>query len=286
MRVCGWSSSIEASSLPRHPARSKPFRWSDRRARPQACNLGRSARVAQLVEHFTCNEDVAGSIPASGSRVSHGPFGSRPRVGIVRERVGTRQDLARQPGANEEACMLSDFKKFVLRGNVVDLAVAVVVGVAFTAMITAFVADFITPLIAAIFGKPRLLRPDLHRQPLEVQVRVVPQRAAVVPHRGDGRVLRRRGAAHRAHAPAQRLPREEPRARDAGVPGVPERHSGRGTAVRLLHVRGGGRRLNGWPLSDMARRLRWRELVLTCPAPAVPAGGPPRSRRPRRPRRR
>jgi large conductance mechanosensitive channel len=49
--------------------------------------------------------------------------------------------------------MLSDFKKFVLRGNVVDLAVAVVVGVAFTAMVTAFVADIITPLIAAIFGK-------------------------------------------------------------------------------------------------------------------------------------
>jgi large conductance mechanosensitive channel len=50
--------------------------------------------------------------------------------------------------------MLSEFKKFVLRGNVVDLAVAVVVGVAFTAMITAFVADLVTPLIAAIFGKP------------------------------------------------------------------------------------------------------------------------------------
>jgi len=50
--------------------------------------------------------------------------------------------------------MLSDFKKFVLRGNVVDLAVAVVVGVAFAAMVTAFVADIITPLIAAIFGKP------------------------------------------------------------------------------------------------------------------------------------
>jgi large conductance mechanosensitive channel len=50
--------------------------------------------------------------------------------------------------------MWSDFKKFVLRGNVVDLAVAIVVGVAFTAMITAFVADLITPLIAAIFGKP------------------------------------------------------------------------------------------------------------------------------------
>ncbi len=50
--------------------------------------------------------------------------------------------------------VLSDFKKFVLRGNVVDLAVAVVIGAAFTAVVTAFVADFITPLIAAIFGKP------------------------------------------------------------------------------------------------------------------------------------
>lgn len=49
--------------------------------------------------------------------------------------------------------MLSDFKKFVLRGNVVDLAVAIVVGLAFTAMVTAFVKSFITPLIAAIFGK-------------------------------------------------------------------------------------------------------------------------------------
>ena len=50
--------------------------------------------------------------------------------------------------------MLSDFKKFVLRGNVVDLAVAVIVGTAFTAVVTAFVKDLITPLIAAIFGKP------------------------------------------------------------------------------------------------------------------------------------
>jgi large conductance mechanosensitive channel len=49
--------------------------------------------------------------------------------------------------------MLSEFKKFVLRGNVVDLAVAIVIGTAFTAMVVAFVADFITPLVAAIFGK-------------------------------------------------------------------------------------------------------------------------------------
>lgn len=50
--------------------------------------------------------------------------------------------------------MLQDFKKFILRGNVVDLAVAVVIGAAFTAIVTALVRDFVTPLLAAIGGKP------------------------------------------------------------------------------------------------------------------------------------
>jgi len=49
--------------------------------------------------------------------------------------------------------MLREFKQFIMRGNVVDLAVAVVIGAAFGAVVTAFVADLITPLIAAIFGK-------------------------------------------------------------------------------------------------------------------------------------
>ena len=50
--------------------------------------------------------------------------------------------------------MLKDFRDFVLRGNVVELAVAVVMGAAFGAVVTAFVASFVTPLIAAIGGKP------------------------------------------------------------------------------------------------------------------------------------
>jgi large conductance mechanosensitive channel len=49
--------------------------------------------------------------------------------------------------------MLKDFKKFILRGNVVDLAVAVIIGAAFGAIISALVKDLITPLIAAIGGK-------------------------------------------------------------------------------------------------------------------------------------
>ncbi|HLF72451.1 MAG TPA: large conductance mechanosensitive channel protein MscL [Dehalococcoidia bacterium] len=54
--------------------------------------------------------------------------------------------------------LASDFKQFLLRGNVVDLAVAVVIGVAFSAVVTAFVEDMVTPLIAAIIGEPDFSR--------------------------------------------------------------------------------------------------------------------------------
>ena len=50
--------------------------------------------------------------------------------------------------------MLSGFKQFILRGNVVDLAVGVVIGAAFGAVVTAFTKDLLTPLIAALVGKP------------------------------------------------------------------------------------------------------------------------------------
>jgi large conductance mechanosensitive channel len=50
--------------------------------------------------------------------------------------------------------LAQEFKAFILRGNVVDLAVAIIIGVAFTALVTAFVEDLITPLLAAIGGKP------------------------------------------------------------------------------------------------------------------------------------
>jgi large conductance mechanosensitive channel len=52
--------------------------------------------------------------------------------------------------------MLKGFKDFLQRGNVVDLAVAVVIGAAFTAVIDAVVKGLITPLVAAVFGKTDL----------------------------------------------------------------------------------------------------------------------------------
>jgi len=50
--------------------------------------------------------------------------------------------------------MLKGFKQFMLRGNVIDLAVAIIIGGAFGAVVTALVKDLLTPLIAAIGGRP------------------------------------------------------------------------------------------------------------------------------------
>jgi large conductance mechanosensitive channel len=52
--------------------------------------------------------------------------------------------------------VLKGFRDFILRGNVVDLAVAVIIGAAFTGIVTALVADIINPLIAATVGQPNL----------------------------------------------------------------------------------------------------------------------------------
>jgi len=50
--------------------------------------------------------------------------------------------------------MAKEFREFILRGNLVDLAVAVVIGTAFAVVVSALVADLVTPLIAAVGGKP------------------------------------------------------------------------------------------------------------------------------------
>ena len=50
--------------------------------------------------------------------------------------------------------MIRDFRDFLMRGNLVDLAVAFVIGLAFAALITSFVNDLIMPIIAMLIGKP------------------------------------------------------------------------------------------------------------------------------------
>jgi large conductance mechanosensitive channel len=68
--------------------------------------------------------------------------------------LGRCSGLTRDANPRTLPHMLKGFRQFVLRGNVLDLAVAVVIGGAFGAVITALVKDLITPLLAAIVGKP------------------------------------------------------------------------------------------------------------------------------------
>jgi large conductance mechanosensitive channel len=56
--------------------------------------------------------------------------------------------------ADGDKGILREFKEFLLQGNVIDLAVAVVIGLAFNAVVKAMVTDILTPIVAAIFGKP------------------------------------------------------------------------------------------------------------------------------------
>jgi large conductance mechanosensitive channel len=55
---------------------------------------------------------------------------------------------------NEENEMIKGFRDFIMRGNVLDLAVAVIIGAAFTAIVNSFVTNVLTPLIATLVGKP------------------------------------------------------------------------------------------------------------------------------------
>jgi large conductance mechanosensitive channel len=50
--------------------------------------------------------------------------------------------------------MLKEFKEFIMRGNVIDLAVAVIIGAAFTAVVNSFANDILMQIVAAVFGKP------------------------------------------------------------------------------------------------------------------------------------
>jgi large conductance mechanosensitive channel len=77
---------------------------------------------------------------------------------LIDKRLGFSQNVApavyHEPKGHRMRSQLQDFREFILRGNLVDLAVAFVLGVAFAAVISALVSDLITPLIAAIFGQP------------------------------------------------------------------------------------------------------------------------------------
>jgi len=91
------------------------------------------------------------AIATLGLEIGLEPFKGR-RSGVSCYLIGNPKWKSRSRGRSKT--MLKGFKEFLFRGNVVDLAVAVVIGGAFGAVVTAFVKDLLTPFIAAIVGKP------------------------------------------------------------------------------------------------------------------------------------
>src|SRR5262249_13642766 len=89
------------------------------------------------------------------------PQRDRPLPGAAHAGRDGRQRRARRQaggehhrGAGHPVMMLDGFKKFILRGNVVDMAVGEVIGAAFATVVSAFTKDLLTPLIAAVVGRP------------------------------------------------------------------------------------------------------------------------------------
>ena len=135
--------------------------------------------------------------------------------------------------------MFKGFREFIVRGNVVDMAVGVVIGAAFGGIVTAFVKDLLTPLIAALVGKPDFSAyvfevngsKFLYGDFLNALVAFLLIAAAVYYFV----VLPVNALMARMHKGASGRTRQEE------VPGVPERDSDCSSQVRVLHLGGGVR---------------------------------------------
>ena len=132
--------------------------------------------------------------------------------------------------------MLGEFKKFLLRGNVVDLAVGIIIGAAFVAIVNSLVADLLTPLIAMIFGKPDFSALTFEINKSTFKLRLVHQRPDILRDHRGGRLLLHRRADQR---PDCEIAQGSAGGRDdEEVSGVSERDTGGGTSLCVLHVGG------------------------------------------------
>ena len=131
--------------------------------------------------------------------------------------------------------MLSGFKQFVLRGNVVDMAVGVVIGAAFAGVVKALTENLLTPFIAAMVGKPDFsaIHYTIHGSLFKVgdfinaAVSFLLVAAAVLFLCGDSDQR-----PHRTHPQSSRAGRSH----DQEVPGMPERDSDRCAPLQLLRT--------------------------------------------------
>jgi hypothetical protein len=129
---------------------------------------------------------------------------------------------------------MTGFKNFIMRGNVVELAVAVVIGTQFSSLVKQFVSSFIDPLLSLVGGTPDLGKLVLHvGKATFTYGQSVPHRGPDLPDLGS-RGLLRHGAAGQ---PAAQAPRPEPGRDQPRLPAVHDEHPGRGPALPGVHGR-------------------------------------------------
>ena len=90
--------------------------------------------------------------------------------------------------------MIKGFRDFIMRGNVIDLAVAVIIGAAFTAIVNSFVTNVLTPLIASLVGKPDFSALVLYLHGGKINYGISSQLRDLVPAASSRRLLRHCGA--------------------------------------------------------------------------------------------
>ncbi len=130
---------------------------------------------------------------------------------------------------------MGGFKKFLLRGNVVDLAVAVVIGAAFGTVVTALVKDIITPIISVFGGLPDFSSWAITVRRYEVHDRRFHQRAAGLHRLGGGGLFRRGIAGAKIHGPLKTA--NAARTGNVRVPALFEQDPKGRSQMRILHLR-------------------------------------------------
>ena len=131
---------------------------------------------------------------------------------------------------------LSGFRTFILRGNVVDLAVGIVIGAAFTTVVNGFVGDVITPLIPVPGGSISTWKwPVPYNHSAFLNIGTFINAVITLPDSGFRYILLCRAAGERPDGPLQARG-SGGASRHARLPVLPEQHSTYGYALRLLHI--------------------------------------------------
>jgi hypothetical protein len=129
---------------------------------------------------------------------------------------------------------MNGFKQFLLRGNVVDMAVGIVVGAAFGTVVTSFVKDLLTPFIAAVIHAPDFSSIVFKLNGSKFLIGRFHQRSGIILHNRDSSLFRRCPSHQRTGSPCAETTASRPY--DQEMSGMYKRDSDPGEKVRILHL--------------------------------------------------